>query len=137
MRQKILWSEETKAELFGLNAKRYIWEKPSTPHHPSNTIPTMKHGGGSIMLWGCFTVARTGRLVRMEGTMNGAKYRQIFEWNQLQSAKNLRLQQRFTFQQDNDPNHTAKATLEWLQNKNVRILKLPGQRPDLNPIENM
>ena len=24
MRQKILWSDETKIELFGLNAKRYI-----------------------------------------------------------------------------------------------------------------
>ena len=28
MRNKILWSVETKIELFGLNAKRHIW------HHP-------------------------------------------------------------------------------------------------------
>ena len=47
MRIKIIWSDETKIELYGLNAKRHIWKKPGT-------IPTVKHGGGSIMLWGCF-----------------------------------------------------------------------------------
>ena len=72
--------------------------------------------------WGCFSAAGTGRLVRMEGTMNGAKYRQILEENLLQSAKDRRMWQIFTFHQDNDPKYTAKATLEWLQNKNVKVL---------------
>ena len=48
-RQKILWSDETKIELFGLNAKCYVWQKLSKAHHPINTIPTVKDGGGSIM----------------------------------------------------------------------------------------
>ena len=30
MRNKIIWSDETKIELFGLNAKRHIWRKPGT-----------------------------------------------------------------------------------------------------------
>uniref|UniRef100_A0AAZ3PBB1 Transposase Tc1-like domain-containing protein n=1 Tax=Oncorhynchus tshawytscha TaxID=74940 RepID=A0AAZ3PBB1_ONCTS len=34
---KILWSDETKIELFGLNAKRHVWRKPGT-------ILTVKHG---------------------------------------------------------------------------------------------
>ena len=50
-----------------------------TAHHPSNIIPTVKHDGGSIMLWGWFSAAGTGRLVRIEGTVNGAKYRQILD----------------------------------------------------------
>ena len=59
--------------------------------------------------------------------MNGAKYKQILEENLLQSAKDLRLRRRFTFQQDNDPKHTAKATLEWLQSKNMKVLEWPSQ----------
>ena len=75
MRNKILWSDETKIELFGLNAKRHVWRKPGT-------IPTVKHGGGSIMLWGYFSAAETGRLVRIEGKMNRAKYREIHGFHQ-------------------------------------------------------
>lgn len=40
--------------------------------------------------------------------MYGAKYRAIREGNMLQSARYLRLRQRFSFQQYNNPKYTAK-----------------------------
>uniref|UniRef100_A0AAZ3RK11 Uncharacterized protein n=1 Tax=Oncorhynchus tshawytscha TaxID=74940 RepID=A0AAZ3RK11_ONCTS len=89
MRNNILRSDETKTELFGLNAKNHAWRKPGT-------IPMVKHGGGS-MLWRCFSAAGTERLVRIEGKINGAKYREILDENLLQSTQDLRLGQRFTF----------------------------------------
>ena len=34
--------------------------KRCTEHHTKNTIPTVKHGGGNIMLWGCFSAKGPG-----------------------------------------------------------------------------
>jgi hypothetical protein len=130
MKNKTLWSDETKIGLFGLNAKRHVWKKPGT-------IPIVKHGGGSIMLWGCFSVAGIERLVRIEGKMNGAKYRAILDENLLQSTQDLRLGQMFTFQQENDPKHTAKTTQEWLWDKSLNVLECSSQSPDLNATEHL
>ncbi|KAG2462346.1 TCB1 transposase, partial [Polypterus senegalus] len=133
MRNKILWSDETKIELFGVNARRHVWRKPGTAHHQANTIATVKHGGGSIMLWGCFSAAGTGRLVRIKGKMTAAMYRDILDENLLQSALDLRLGRRFIFQQDNDP----KISKEWLQDNSVNVLEWLSQSPDLNLIEHL
>ena len=84
MRNKIIWSDETKIELFSLKAKCQVWKKPGT-------ILLVKHGDSRIMLWGCFSEAGTERLVRIEGKMNGAKYREILDENLLQSPQDLRL----------------------------------------------
>ena len=44
-----------------------------------NLAPSVKHGGGSIMTWECFSAAGTGRLVRVEEKMNREKYREILD----------------------------------------------------------
>uniref|UniRef100_A0AAZ3Q845 Transposase n=1 Tax=Oncorhynchus tshawytscha TaxID=74940 RepID=A0AAZ3Q845_ONCTS len=46
--RNVLWSDETKIELFGQNDHRYVEEKEACK--PKNTFPTVKHGGVSIML---------------------------------------------------------------------------------------
>ncbi len=73
---KVLWSDETKIQLFGINSTRRVWRRRNAAYDPKNTIPAVKHGGGNIMLWGCFSAKGTGQLHRIKGTMDRAMYRQ-------------------------------------------------------------
>ena len=43
------------------------------------------------MLWGCFSEAGTGTLVRIEAKMNEAKYKEILDEYLLQSTQDLRM----------------------------------------------
>ena len=42
--KNVLWSDETKIELFGHNDHRYVWRKKGEACKPKNTIPTVRHG---------------------------------------------------------------------------------------------
>ncbi len=73
---KVLWSDENKIQLFGINSTRRVWRRKNAAYDPKITIPTVKHGGGNIMLWGYFSAKGTGQLHCIKGTMDGAMYRQ-------------------------------------------------------------
>ncbi|KAF2368255.1 Transposase Tc1-like [Trinorchestia longiramus] len=75
----VLWSDETKIELFGRNSTNHVWRQRNEEYKPKCTIPTVKFGGGSIMVWGCISSLRVGKLHIIEGTKNGRKYCEILE----------------------------------------------------------
>ncbi|TWW59170.1 Transposable element [Takifugu flavidus] len=140
-RKKVLWSDETKIELCGLNSTHHVWRKKNAAYDPRNTVPTVKHGGGNIIFWGCFSAKGTGLRHHITGKMDGAMYRAVLRDNLLPSARKLKMGRGWVFQHDNDPKHTAKATKEWLKKNHIKVMEWPSQSPvespDLNPIENL
>ncbi len=79
----------------------------------------------------------TREVIREDGKLNAAKYRDIHNENLVQSAQNLRQGWKFTFQHDNHPTHTAKTMQEWLRDDSMNALEWPSQSWDLEPIRHL
>uniref|UniRef100_A0A8R1I9E5 HTH_Tnp_Tc3_2 domain-containing protein n=1 Tax=Caenorhabditis japonica TaxID=281687 RepID=A0A8R1I9E5_CAEJA len=69
---------------------------------PQYQCPMVKHGGGSVMVWGCFSDTSMGPLKRIVGTMNRYVYEDILK-NTMRPWARENLCRSWVFQQDNDP----------------------------------
>ncbi len=82
-----------------------------TPHFIKRTSYQVKHGGGSVMVWGCFAASGPGRLAIIDGIMNSALHKKILKENVWPSASDLKLKRTWVMQQDIDLKHTASPPL--------------------------
>jgi transposase len=97
----------------------------------------MKHGGGSVMVWGCVSNFGVGELVFINGILDKNKYLNILKNNLKKSAPNMGIMENFKLYQDNDPKHKAWIVQEFLLYNCPNVLQSPPQSPDLNPIEHV
>ena len=104
---------------------------------PQCLQPTVKHGGGGTMIWGCVSYNGTGRLYQVKGNINGQYYKKILQYCAIPSINHLYPDGDGIFMQDNAPVHTSKANKQFLNESGVKVNSWPDQSPDLNPIENL
>jgi transposase len=136
--KSVLYTDEKKFELVNSKRRIYCWKKKGEELRHDTIQPTVKHGGGSIMMWGCFLGERVGDLHRVQGIMKKEDYHSILQHHAIPSG--IRLHGRgFVLQQDNDPKHTSNLCKNYLKSKvdngTLKLLDWPSQSPDLNPIE--
>jgi len=92
--KRVIFLDETKVNRLGSDGCKWVWRVPGAPLQDGHVSPTVKHGGGSMMVWGCFTVQGIGNLVRIEDILNAYLYINIlkddlpgtFDWYALGKA---------------------------------------------------
>ncbi|GBM74233.1 Transposable element Tcb1 transposase [Araneus ventricosus] len=120
--------------LFSTDGIQWIRRPRSTRFDPKYQIPTMKHGGGNVIVSGCVSRLGMGPLRRIQGTMDKFQHEDILENTMRLYARNS-LGRGLIFQQDNDPNHRSEHIQNWFSRRHVTLLEWPSQSPDLDIIK--
>lgn len=139
--QLVLWTDEARAELDGPDGWKRGWLiNGGTPRLRFKR----QQGGGGIMFWaGIIGDSLVGPFLVPDGLkMNSANYCQFLNDNFIPwlNSQNDNLRNNLIFQQDNAPSHASRYTKQWLVDQGFtgsKIMNLPPQSPDLNPIENL
>ncbi len=135
---RVIWSDETKINRIGSDGRLWCWKADGEGLSERTVQPTVKHGGGSVMIWGCMLSRGVGNVTHIEGRMNAEMYCHILDEHLIGTIKKYRLRRSgVIFQQDNDPKHTSKKAREWLEDSGISVMTWPPQSPDLNPIEHL
>ena len=79
--ESIIWSDESKFELKNTKRRKRVWCRPNERLQSKNIVKTTKYGGGSIMVWGCFSKKGVGNITKIDEKMTGASYVNIIREN--------------------------------------------------------
>ncbi len=131
--RRIVFSDEKKFNLDGPDGNCHYWHdirKPELLHNKRHS------GGGSVMIWAAIGYRGKTDIAFLEGKVNARKYQRTLEDHLLPHGARIG-GEHWKFQQDNASVHTARSTIEWFNQHNIRTMQWPARSPDLNPIENM
>jgi hypothetical protein len=73
----VIFSDETKINIWGSDGIRYYWTRKTDKLQPHHLDLTVKHGGESLIMWGCMTWDGVGYGSQIEGNMDAETYCEI------------------------------------------------------------
>uniref|UniRef100_A0A8R1E8C6 Uncharacterized protein n=1 Tax=Caenorhabditis japonica TaxID=281687 RepID=A0A8R1E8C6_CAEJA len=103
---EVLWSDESKYLMNGTEGIIYVRRPVDKRYDPKYQVPTVKHCGGNVMVWGCFHANGVGPVIRITEIMNRYMYKDILEKEILPYGR-FQMVRGWLFQQDNDPKHIS------------------------------
>ena len=102
-------SDETKINHFQSDGKEFYWHRPYERLKKTPSKRNNENGGGSLIVWACFTWWNHAPLVKIDGIMKKEDYLWILECNIPHFVQECAYpEEEIIFQQDGDPKHTAK-----------------------------
>jgi hypothetical protein len=71
---RVLWTAESKFNIFGSGGRNLVLRRKNEELKMKNLHPTIKHSGGSFMVWGCMATSDVGNRKFITGIMNQYAY---------------------------------------------------------------
>ena len=87
--KSVLWYYESKILIFGSNSRVFVRCRAGEQMISACVVPTVKHGGGGVMVWGCFAGDTLCDIFRIQGTLNQHGYHSILQWYSIPSGLRL------------------------------------------------
>lgn len=133
----VIWSDESCFTLFPTSGRVYVWRTPSQAYDSDCLLPTVKHGGGSVMVWAAISWYSMGPMITLHGRITAKDYVSILADHVLPMVQYLFPNGNAVYQDDRAPIHTARIVQDWFceHEKDLSHLPWPPQSPDLNIIE--
>ena len=138
MFNRVLYTNESKFEIFGTKRRQYFRRRIGEAYQPECLNPTIKHGGGSLQVWGSLSSSGVGDLIKIEGRLTRERYVDIQRHHAVSSGMRL-IGHNFILQQTMTRNivpEWQKIILNEIAEEGVlELMTWPPQSPDLNIIE--
>ena len=131
---QVLFSEESHFEVQGQRSQ-FVRCSDGEPIRPGYIEQYAKHPEKTF--WGCFSAFRPGRLYPVTGMMNSDTYILVLQTQLIPEMLKVLPNGNGIIQQDLATCHTSKKVKKFMVKNNIKILKWPGNSPDLNPIGNL
>ena len=85
----MLFSDESKFKIFQEKRRKFVRRLANERMIDQCIIQTVKHSGGSVMVWGCFVGDKVDDFVRIEATAKKEDYHDILQRHGIPSGKQL------------------------------------------------
>ena len=132
--RRIWFSDESRFLLQKHDGRIRVYRRRNEHFSSSCVQEVDSFGGSSVMMWVAISNDRKTDLVHVPGNLTAVRHRNEILQPHLMHVID---RQRELFQQDNARPHTARVTMNYLEQNNINVLPWPYKSPDLNPIEHL
>ena len=132
----VLFSDESKLNLSFADGRQCVWRRRGKRFDDQCVTEFDRRGGGSVHVWGGITAFQKTELVVLDGNVipqsniNDVLRPVVVPFMRRHIPRGL-------FQQDNARAHSARDTMQLLNQNGINVLDRPSFSPDLSPLEHL
>jgi hypothetical protein len=125
--EHVMWSDVSSFTLFPTSGRVYVCKTPKGAYTPECLVPTVKHRGGSVMVWVAISCNSVGPITTPHGRITAREYVDRLCNQVLPMIQTLFPNNAAVFQDDSAPIHTAGTVRYGLNIMKVNFSIFPGQ----------